>query len=87
MRMRKLGEIVKQIFEFTLMERDVVWKSCLVAAFHGLRSPVCWSEVGDSQLTGPEMIREMMEKIVQIKNCLVTARSSQKSYRLKDLSR
>ncbi|GKE28342.1 putative reverse transcriptase domain-containing protein [Tanacetum coccineum] len=32
------------------------------------RSPVCWSEVGDSQLTGPELIRETTEKIVQIKN-------------------
>ncbi|GJX14463.1 reverse transcriptase domain-containing protein [Tanacetum coccineum] len=39
------------------------------------RSPVCWSEVGDSQLTGPEMIRETTEKIVQIKNRLLTARS------------
>ncbi|GKA68138.1 putative reverse transcriptase domain-containing protein [Tanacetum coccineum] len=28
------------------------------------RSPICWSEVGDSQLTGPEMIRETTEKIV-----------------------
>ncbi|GJV54640.1 putative reverse transcriptase domain-containing protein [Tanacetum coccineum] len=28
------------------------------------RSPVCWSEVGDSQLTGPEMVRETTEKIV-----------------------
>ncbi|GKD57383.1 putative reverse transcriptase domain-containing protein [Tanacetum coccineum] len=44
------------------------------------RSPVCWSEVGDSQLTGPEMIHEMIEKIVQIKNRLLTARSRQKSY-------
>ncbi|GJZ35115.1 putative reverse transcriptase domain-containing protein [Tanacetum coccineum] len=26
------------------------------------RSPICWSKVGDSQLTGPEMIRETMEK-------------------------
>ncbi|GJY33100.1 putative reverse transcriptase domain-containing protein [Tanacetum coccineum] len=32
------------------------------------RSPVCWSEVGDAQLTGPEMIRETTEMIVQIKN-------------------
>ncbi|GJX37081.1 putative reverse transcriptase domain-containing protein [Tanacetum coccineum] len=32
------------------------------------RSPICWSEVGDSQITGPEMIREMTKKIVQIKN-------------------
>ncbi|GJR97298.1 putative reverse transcriptase domain-containing protein [Tanacetum coccineum] len=44
------------------------------------RSLVCWSEVGDSQLTGPEMIRETTEKIVQIKNRLLTARSHQKSY-------
>ncbi|GJX34919.1 putative reverse transcriptase domain-containing protein [Tanacetum coccineum] len=44
------------------------------------RSPVCWSEVGDSQLTGLEMIRETTEKIVQIKNRLLTARSRQKSY-------
>ncbi|GKA21310.1 putative reverse transcriptase domain-containing protein [Tanacetum coccineum] len=27
------------------------------------RSLVCWSEVGDSQLTSPELIREMTEKI------------------------
>nr|GEX29472.1 putative reverse transcriptase domain-containing protein [Tanacetum cinerariifolium] len=39
------------------------------------RSPVCWSEVGDSQLTGPELIRETTEKIVKIKNRLLTARS------------
>ncbi|GJV18445.1 putative reverse transcriptase domain-containing protein [Tanacetum coccineum] len=44
------------------------------------RSPVCWSEVGDSQLTGPELIRETTEKIIQIKNRLLTARSRQKSY-------
>nr|GEY20920.1 reverse transcriptase domain-containing protein [Tanacetum cinerariifolium] len=44
------------------------------------RSPVCWSEVGDSQLTGPELISETTKKIVQIKNRLLTARSRQKSY-------
>nr|GEY45962.1 putative reverse transcriptase domain-containing protein [Tanacetum cinerariifolium] len=36
------------------------------------RSPVCWSEVEDSQLTGPELIRETTAKIVQIKNRLLT---------------
>ncbi|GJS50662.1 putative reverse transcriptase domain-containing protein [Tanacetum coccineum] len=51
------------------------WKICCELA-----SPVCWREVGDSQLTGPEMIREITEKIVQIKNRLLTARSRQKSY-------
>ncbi|GKA25572.1 putative reverse transcriptase domain-containing protein [Tanacetum coccineum] len=51
-------------------------------------SPVCWSEVGDSQLTSPELIRDTTKKIVQIKNRLLTARSRQKSYadkRLKPL--
>ncbi|GJW12522.1 putative reverse transcriptase domain-containing protein [Tanacetum coccineum] len=44
------------------------------------RSPVCWGEVGDSQLSDPELIRETTEKIVQIKKRLLTARSRQKSY-------
>ncbi|GKD20900.1 putative reverse transcriptase domain-containing protein, partial [Tanacetum coccineum] len=51
-------------------------------------SPVCWSEVGDSQLTGPELIRDTTKKIIQIKNRLLTAHSRQKSYvdkRLKPL--
>nr|GEX80023.1 putative reverse transcriptase domain-containing protein [Tanacetum cinerariifolium] len=44
------------------------------------RSPVCWSEIGDSQLTGLELIRETTLKSVQIKNRLLTPRSRQKSY-------
>ncbi|GKG19040.1 putative reverse transcriptase domain-containing protein, partial [Tanacetum coccineum] len=32
------------------------------------RSPICWVEVRDSQLTGPEIIHETTEKIVQIKS-------------------
>nr|GEY43067.1 putative reverse transcriptase domain-containing protein [Tanacetum cinerariifolium] len=57
-------------------------KTALYEALYGrkCRSPVCWSEVGDRQLTGPELIRETTEKIVQIKNRLLTARSRQKSY-------
>ncbi|GJY56314.1 reverse transcriptase domain-containing protein [Tanacetum coccineum] len=31
------------------------------------RSPVCWAEVGEAQLTSPEMIQETTEKIVLIK--------------------
>nr|GEZ62953.1 reverse transcriptase domain-containing protein [Tanacetum cinerariifolium] len=44
------------------------------------RSPVCWSEVGDAQLTGLKLIRETTKMIVQIKNRLLAARSRQKSY-------
>nr|GEZ01082.1 putative reverse transcriptase domain-containing protein [Tanacetum cinerariifolium] len=44
------------------------------------RSPIYWSEVGDGQLTGLEVIHETAKKIVQIKDLFLTARSHQKSY-------
>ncbi|GKC23111.1 putative reverse transcriptase domain-containing protein [Tanacetum coccineum] len=44
------------------------------------RSLVCWAEVRNSQLTGPEIIHETTEKIVQIKNHIQAARDRQKSY-------
>ncbi|GJZ53244.1 putative reverse transcriptase domain-containing protein [Tanacetum coccineum] len=44
------------------------------------RSPVIWTEVGESQLIGPEIVQETTEKIIQIKERLKTARSRQKSY-------
>ncbi|GKC62427.1 putative reverse transcriptase domain-containing protein [Tanacetum coccineum] len=44
------------------------------------RSPVCWAEVGDAQLTGPEIIHETTEKIVQIKQRIQATRDRQKSY-------
>nr|GEY80392.1 putative reverse transcriptase domain, ribonuclease H-like domain, aspartic peptidase domain protein [Tanacetum cinerariifolium] len=44
------------------------------------RSPVCWAEAGDAQLTGPELIHETTEKIVQIKQRIQAARDRQKSY-------
>ncbi|GJY18488.1 reverse transcriptase domain-containing protein [Tanacetum coccineum] len=44
------------------------------------RSSVCWTEVGDVQLTGPEIIHETTEKIVQIRQRLQAARDRQRSY-------
>ena len=54
------------------------------------RSPLCWTEVGDTQLardlapgsglTGPEIIRETTEKIYQIRERLKISRDRQKSY-------
>ncbi|GJQ98301.1 putative reverse transcriptase domain-containing protein [Tanacetum coccineum] len=59
--------------------------SIKVAPFEALygrkcRSIVCWSEVGDSQRTGPEIIHETMKNSVQIRNRLQAARDRQKSY-------
>nr|GEY66422.1 putative reverse transcriptase domain-containing protein [Tanacetum cinerariifolium]GEY66639.1 putative reverse transcriptase domain-containing protein [Tanacetum cinerariifolium] len=59
--------------------------SIKVAPFEALygrkcRSPVCWAEVGDAQLTSPELIYETTEKIVQIKQRIQATRDPQKSY-------
>ncbi|GJY47149.1 putative reverse transcriptase domain-containing protein [Tanacetum coccineum] len=42
------------------------------------RSPVCWAEVG--QLTGPEIVQETTEKVIQIKQRMQAAHDRQKSY-------
>ncbi|GJY17470.1 hypothetical protein Tco_0388961 [Tanacetum coccineum] len=44
------------------------------------RSPFCWTGVGDSQLTRPEIIHETTEKIIQIKIPIQADRDRQKSY-------
>nr|GEY33863.1 hypothetical protein [Tanacetum cinerariifolium] len=44
------------------------------------RSPVIWTEVGESQLIRPEIVQETTEKIIQIKEKLKKAKSRQKSY-------
>ncbi|GKB38452.1 putative reverse transcriptase domain-containing protein [Tanacetum coccineum] len=38
------------------------------------RSPVCWTEVGEAQILGPELIKETTEKIIQIKQRMQAAR-------------
>ncbi|GJY43247.1 putative reverse transcriptase domain-containing protein [Tanacetum coccineum] len=72
-----------QLVEFSYNNSYHVSIKC--AAFEALygrkcRSLVIWTEVGESQLIGPEIVQETTEKIVQIKERLKTARSRQKSY-------
>nr|GEX13116.1 hypothetical protein [Tanacetum cinerariifolium] len=60
-------------------------KANLAAPYEALygrkcRSPVCWAEVGEAQLTGPEMIQETTKKIVLIKQRIQAAQDRQKSY-------
>ncbi|GJW28730.1 putative reverse transcriptase domain-containing protein [Tanacetum coccineum] len=55
---------------------DTIW----VVVDRLTKSPVIWTEVGESQLIGPEIMQETTKKIVQIKERLKTARSRQKSY-------
>ncbi|GJT07580.1 putative reverse transcriptase domain-containing protein [Tanacetum coccineum] len=60
-------------------------EDCYAAPYEALygqkcRSPVCWAEVGEAQLTGPELIQETTEKIVLIKQRMQAAQDRQKSY-------
>ena len=43
-------------------------------------SPICWTEVGESFITGPNLIRDTSEKVSLIRQCLLTDQSRQKSY-------
>nr|GFB33435.1 putative reverse transcriptase domain-containing protein [Tanacetum cinerariifolium] len=44
------------------------------------RSPICWTEVGEAQILGPELIQETTEQIIQIKQRMQAARYRKKSY-------
>ena len=43
-------------------------------------SPICWTEVGESSITSPGLIRDTFEKVSLIQQRLLTAQSRQKSY-------
>ncbi|GJU01643.1 putative reverse transcriptase domain-containing protein [Tanacetum coccineum] len=57
-------------------------KATLFEALYGrkCRSPICWAEVGDAQLTSLEIIHETTKKIIQIKKKIEAVRDRQKSY-------
>jgi hypothetical protein len=44
------------------------------------RTPLCWAEVGDKSIIGPEIIQETTLKIKSIQEKMRTTQSSQKSY-------
>ena len=44
------------------------------------RSPICWTEVGESSIIGPDLIKDTSEKVGLILQRLLTAQSRQKSY-------
>ncbi|GJS92273.1 reverse transcriptase domain-containing protein [Tanacetum coccineum] len=44
------------------------------------RSPVLWAEIGESSLIGPELVQEMTDKVVLIKEKLKAAKDRLKSY-------
>nr|GEU47034.1 ATP-dependent DNA helicase PIF1-like [Tanacetum cinerariifolium] len=59
--------------------------SIKVASFEALydqkcRSPICWAEVGDAQLTSLEIVHETIKRIIQIKKRIQAAQDRQKIY-------
>ncbi|GJV29344.1 putative reverse transcriptase domain-containing protein [Tanacetum coccineum] len=83
-----LKEVVKRhgIPVSIICDRDPSYHASIKAApFEALygrkcRLPVCWAEVGEVQLTGPEIVQETTEKIIQIKQRIQAACDQQKSY-------
>nr|GEX41904.1 reverse transcriptase domain-containing protein [Tanacetum cinerariifolium] len=64
---------------------DVLMQREKVAPYEALygrkcRSPVCWAEVREAQLTGLEMIQETTKKIILIKQRIQAAQDRQKNY-------
>ncbi|GJV49293.1 putative reverse transcriptase domain-containing protein [Tanacetum coccineum] len=70
--------------ERTIQNLEDMLRVCaaLYEALYGrkCRSPVCWAEVGEVQLTGLEIVQETTKKIIQIKQRIQAARDRQKSY-------
>ena len=44
------------------------------------RSPICWTEVGESSITGSDLIKDTSEKVSLIRPRLLMAQSRQKNY-------
>ena len=44
------------------------------------RSPIFWTEVGESFITGSDLVRDTLEKVGLIRQRLLIAQSRQKSY-------
>ena len=44
------------------------------------QSPICWTEVRESSITGPDLIRDTSENMGLIRQCLLIAQSRKKSY-------
>ncbi|GJR20764.1 putative reverse transcriptase domain-containing protein [Tanacetum coccineum] len=72
----------------TIQTLEDILRACAIDFGKGLalygrkcRSPVCWAEVGEAQLTGPEIVQETTEKIVQIKQRIKFQEVTSESFR------
>ncbi|GJT87589.1 putative reverse transcriptase domain-containing protein [Tanacetum coccineum] len=66
--------------ERTIQTLEDMLRACVLDFGKGWDRHLPLAKVGESQLTGPEIIHETTEKIVQIKSRIQAARDRQKSY-------
>ncbi|GJT84705.1 putative reverse transcriptase domain-containing protein [Tanacetum coccineum] len=73
--------------EKTIQTLEDMLRACVIDFEKGwdrhlplVESPICWAEVGDAQLTGPKILHETTEKIIQIKKRIQAVGDRQKSY-------
>nr|GEY15750.1 reverse transcriptase domain-containing protein [Tanacetum cinerariifolium] len=81
----KMYQDLKQLYWWPNMKADIATYvskclTCLTVKAEHQKPSGLLAEVEDAQLTGPEIIQETTEKIVQIKQRLQAARDRQKSY-------
>ncbi|GJY95161.1 putative reverse transcriptase domain-containing protein [Tanacetum coccineum] len=61
--------------------RDAIgFEYCLASSSGWTKSPVLWAEIGESSLTGLELVQETTDKVVLVKEKPKAARDRQKSY-------
>ncbi|GKD62751.1 putative reverse transcriptase domain-containing protein [Tanacetum coccineum] len=70
--------------ERTIQTLEDMLRACVIDFGKGWERHLPLDEVGDVQLTGPEIIHETNEKIVQIRQRLQAARDQQRKLRLDD---
>ncbi|GJU73187.1 putative reverse transcriptase domain-containing protein [Tanacetum coccineum] len=66
--------------ERTIQTSEDMLRACVMEFGKGWNRHLPLAEVGDAQLTGPEIIHETTDKIIQIKKRIQAARDRQKSY-------
>ncbi|GJS74374.1 hypothetical protein Tco_0707215 [Tanacetum coccineum] len=61
--------------------RDAIgFEYCLASSSGWTKSPVLWAEIGGISLIGPELVQEMIDKVVLVKEKPKAVRDRQKSY-------
>ncbi|GKA67875.1 putative reverse transcriptase domain-containing protein [Tanacetum coccineum] len=66
--------------ERTIQTLEDMLRACVIDFGNENVVRLCWAEVGEVQLTGPEIVQETTEKIIQVKERMQASRDRQKSY-------